>query len=263
LDKLTHVNYAFLIPNSDGSVKAIENAARLDSLVSAAHMAGVKVAISVGGWGGGDGFHGIVASAANRTRFVNTMVSYCNQYGLDGVDIDWEYPGEGTEAKNFATLMQQLSVTLHGQGRILSAAVIDHDGSSILGDVFSAVDYLSIMAYDENEFLHSSYGLAVRSMNYWLGRGLTRAKAVLGVPFYGSPDEVGYNTLIAQGANPYSDVFNKHGYNGIKTIRKKAALAMRRGSGIMVWDLSTDVKGPNSLVTAIDQVIKGDTTQKR
>lgn len=257
--KLTHVNYAFLIPNSDGSVQTIDNVSKMQSLVSAAHAAGVKVEVSVGGWGGGDGFHGIVASSANRTNFVNTMVSYCNRYGLDGVDIDWEYPGDGTEANNFVTLMTQLSGALHGQGKILSAAVIAYDGTSILNGVFTAVDYMGIMAYDENNFQHSTYDLAVKSMNYWLGRGLPKAKAVLGVPFYAQPNSVGYNTLLAQGASPYADVFNGEGYNGITTIQKKTTLAINQGGGIMAWDLSTDAKGQYSLVTAINQIVGGTT----
>ena len=258
--KLTHVNYAFLIPNSDGSLQGIDNLAKMQSLVSAAHAAGVKVAVSVGGWGGGDGFHGIVASSGNRTNFVNNMVSYCSRYNLDGVDIDWEYPGDGTEANNFVTMMQSLSTALHGQGKILSAAVIAYDGTSILSGVFSAVDYMGIMAYDENNFQHSTYDLAVKSLNYWLGRGLPKSKAVLGVPFYAQPNEVGYNTLLSQGADPYADVFNGEGYNGITTIQKKTTLAMSQGAGIMAWDLSTDAKGQYSLVTAINQVVGGGTT---
>jgi hypothetical protein len=150
-------------------------------------------------------------------------------------------------------MMQQLSSSLHGQGKILSAAVIAYDGASILSGVFSAVDYMGIMAYDENDFQHSTYDLAVKSLNYWLGRGLPRSKAVLGIPFYAQPNSVGYNTLLSQGADPYSDVFNGKGYNGIRTIRKKKKLAMRQGAGIMAWDLSTDAKGRYSLVTAIDQ----------
>ena len=94
--KLTHINYAFLIPTSSGGYQAVDNPSKLTSLVSLAHAAGTKVQISVGGGGGGDGFAGIVASSANRTTFVNSMISFCNQYNLDGVDIDWEYPSVGT-----------------------------------------------------------------------------------------------------------------------------------------------------------------------
>ena len=258
--KLTHVNYAFLIPNSDGSLRTIDNLSKMKSLVSVAHAAGVKVEVSVGGWGGGGGFHGIVASPAARTTFVNNMISYCNKYNLDGVDIDWEYPRDGTEANNFVTMMQSLSSALHARGKILSAAVIAHDGTSIHSGVFSAVDYMGIMAYDQTNFMHSTYDLAVKSLNYWLGQGLPKAKAVLGVPFYGQPNEVEYNTLLSEGADPYSDVFNGEGYNGITTIQKKTTLAMKQGGGIMAWDLSTDAKGQYSLVSAINQIVRGTTT---
>jgi len=257
--KLTNINYAFLIPNSDGSLQTIDNLSKMQSLVSAAHAAGVKVQISVGGGGGGNGFSGIVANAANRTNFVNKMVSYCNTYNLDGVDIDWEYPNDGTEANNFVTMMQLLSTAMHNQGKLLSIAVIGYGGTSILNGVFPTVDYVGVMAYDENNFQHSTYSLAVQCMNYWLGRGVPKAKCVLGVPFYAQPNSVPYNTLLSEGADPYADVFNGEGYNGITTMKNKTTLAMNVGGGIMAWELSNDVKTQYSLVTAIDQVVKGGT----
>src|ERR1700722_4270025 len=44
--KLTHINYAFLAPNTNGSLQAVPDASKLQSLVSAGHAAGVKVLIS-------------------------------------------------------------------------------------------------------------------------------------------------------------------------------------------------------------------------
>src|ERR1700753_3779025 len=93
--KLTHLCYAFMIPNSDGSLQGIDQG-RLASMVSLGHAAGTKILISVGGGGGGGGFAGIVASATNRTNFVNNMIAYCNQYNLDGVDIDRGHQRHGT-----------------------------------------------------------------------------------------------------------------------------------------------------------------------
>jgi len=49
--KLTHINYAFLIPNTDGSLQALDNTSKFTSLVATAHNNGVKVIISVGGGG--------------------------------------------------------------------------------------------------------------------------------------------------------------------------------------------------------------------
>src|SRR5690606_28190788 len=54
-DLLTHINYAFLIPASDGSLEPLDDPARLQTLVTNAHEAGVQVFISVGGWNLGDG----------------------------------------------------------------------------------------------------------------------------------------------------------------------------------------------------------------
>lgn len=263
--KLTHVNYAFLIPTSSGGYQPIENPSKLSSMVSAAHAAGVKALISVGGGGGGGGFAGIVASSANRTAFVNSMISFTNQYNLDGVDIDWEYPSVGTQANNFLLLMQQLSTAMHNAGKLLTAAVIGDGGDYVVNGVFSVTDYLVIMAYDDNNFQHSTWEVGARCMNYWLNRGLPVAKAILGVPFYGHDSSkdpnsadayINYNTILDQGgANPKLDVSGAIGYNGIITMKSKTSYAMATGGGIAIWELSGDATGTNSLLTAINQVV--------
>lgn len=263
--KLTHVLYAFLIPTSSGGYQAVDDASKLSSMVTAAHAAGTKAMISVGGGGGGGGFAGIVASSANRTTFVNNMLSFCNQYNLDGVDIDWEYPNTGTQADNFNTLMAQLATALHNVGKQLSIAVIgEDDGGSIESGIFSSVDFVTIMAYDDNNFLHSTYELGTQCLAYWLGRGLPASKAVLGVPFYGhdsSQDpnsdaaEVEYNVILADGADPNQDVYGTFGYNGLRTMKSKTSYAMANAGGVGIWDLSGDATGSSSLLSAINSVV--------
>ena len=262
--KLTHINYAFLLPTSSGGYQAIDNPSKLSSMVSSAHANGVEALISVGGGGGGNGFAGIVASSANINNFVNSMLSFCNQYGLDGVDIDWEYPSAGTQANNFLTMMTALSTALHNQGKILSVAVIGDGGDYIVGGIFNVVDIVMIMAYDDNNFQHSTYELAAQCMSYWLGRGCPASKAILGVPFYGhdsSQDpnsdvaEVEYNTIIGDGASSKLDVFSTFGYNGLLTMKSKTSYAMSTGGGVGIWELSGDATGTNSLLTAINQVV--------
>ncbi len=256
--KLTHINYAFLLPTNNGGLQPIENASKLQSLVATAHANGVKVMISVGGWNGGnDGaFESLAANASSRTNFVNNMVQFVNQYNLDGADIDWEYPDNGASANNYVLLMTQLSNEMHSRGKLLTAAVVAVGGNSILSSVFPIVDFLTIMAYDGNDFQHSTYDYAVQSLNYWRGRGLPKDKAILGVPFYGRPTWESYAQLLARGASPNADVFQNVGYNGIPTIKRKTNLAFDQGGGIMIWELSQDVAGANSLLTAIDQVVQ-------
>jgi chitinase len=257
--KLTHVNYAFVLPTSTGGLTAVEGPAKLQSLVSSGHNNNVKVMIAVGGWNNGDdsAFENMAANATYRTNFVNNVVNLVNQYGLDGADIDWEYPDDGASSNNYAALMQQLSNAMHSRGKLLSAAVVAGNGSSIQSSVFGYVDHLNLMAYDGGGPNHSTYDYATQSINYWKGRGLPANKAILGVPFYGrsSTEYVNYNDLLARGADPYADYFGNIGYNGINTIKSKTNLAFDQGAGIMIWDLSADVTNSSSLLTAINQVV--------
>jgi chitinase len=259
---LTHINYAFLIPNSDGSLQSIDQPSKLSSMVTAAHNAGVKAMISVGGGGGGGGFAGIVASSSNVSNFINNMMSFVSQYNLDGIDIDWEYPSTGTQASQFLTMMQQLASTLHNKGKQLSIAVIGLGGDYVDAGMFTTVDFMTIMAYDDNNFQHSTYELATQCMAYWLGRGAPASICILGVPFYGhdssldpSNSTVQYNTVIANGGNPNLDVSGTIGYNGLLTMKSKTSYAISTGGGIGIWELSGDATGGNSLLSAIHSVI--------
>jgi GH18 family chitinase len=257
--KLTHINYAFVLPTATGGLQAIENPSKLQSLVSSSHANGVKILIAVGGWNDGNdsGFESLAANATYRTNFVNNLINFVNQYSLDGVDIDWEYPDGGASSNNYSSLMQQLSTALHNNGKLLTAAVVATGGSSIQSNVFGYVDFLNLMAYDGGGSNHSTYDYALQSLNYWKGRGLPSAKAILGVPFYGrsSSEYVAYNTLLNRGASANADSFQGIGYNGIPTIKSKTNLAFDQGGGIMIWELSHDVTNSNSLLTAIDQVV--------
>lgn len=258
-NKLTHVNYAFILPTSTGGLAALENPSKLQSLVASGHAANVKVLIAVGGWNNGNdsAFESLAANSTYRTNFVNNLMNFVNQYNLDGVDMDWEYPDNGASANNYTLLMQQLSTQLHNNGKLLTAAVVSENGGSIQNAVFNAVDFLNIMAYDGGGANHSTYNFAVNSLNYWQGRGLATSKTNLGVPFYGrsSSSYNDYKDILSQGGSPNSDTFGNIGYNGIPTIKSKTNLAYDRVGGIMIWDLNADATGGNSLLSAINEVI--------
>lgn len=257
--KLTHINYAFILPTASGGFQPLENPSKLQSLVATAHANNVKVLVSVGGWNNGDdsAFESFASSASGRTTFTNNVINLVNQYNLDGIDIDWEYPDAGNSGNNYTALMQQLSTAMHNKGKLLTAAVVSYNGPGVQNAVFAAVDFLNIMAYDEGGANHSTYALAVQSLNYWVGRGLPASKANLGVPFYGrsSNEYVDYKTILSRGGSPNSDSYAGIGYNGIPTIKSKTNLAFDQAGGIMIWELSQDATGANSLLSAINQVV--------
>lgn len=129
----TIINYAFFKPTADGTV--VEGDPYTDrmllagtpefnsstgkpeiknSLVRNAHQNGVKVVASVGGWTWSSLFPAICAAPSKRSRFVASVLELIAKYNLDGIDIDWEYPGHeahnGTSADkaNFSLLLGEL-----------------------------------------------------------------------------------------------------------------------------------------------------------
>lgn len=275
---LTHINYAFAIPASDGSgdLLPIRHPGELTTLVRDAHRHDVKVFISVGGWNIGDGggndtrFEVLANSPETRRRFVSSLMQLIHRFDLDGADIDWEYPDPiEPSSTNFVLLMSQLRDSLHAAGKKLSAAIVSyHDlhGYGIKKEIFSIADWLNIMAYDDdyNTFNghhvpHAPYWLDIRAFDYWItDRGLPKEKAVMGVPFYGKGKGRGaaYRQLLAMGADPYADAYDSIYYNGIKTMKAKTQLALERGAGIMIWEISEDTTGQYSLLKAINEEVQ-------
>ena len=95
LRQLTHVNYAFVQPTAAGGLEPLPRPERLRRLAAAAHAAGVRVLISVGGWHDGDhrAFDAIGASGGlHQGLHWPTLLRFVAEYQLDGVDLDWEHP---------------------------------------------------------------------------------------------------------------------------------------------------------------------------
>jgi len=262
-DKLTHINYAFLLPKPDGTFEDLDRPDKLKDIVTYAHKAGVKVLISVGGWGFDAQFEQLAADPKTRSAFVAGLCRFVSDYSLDGADIDWEYPDAGPSSQNFLALMRELRSALPND-RLLTAAVValGENAEGIPAETFELVNFLNLMVYDGSETDHAPYSYAVESLDYWSSRGLTPEKTVLGVPFYALPGEASYQQLVQ--ANPLAanlDEIDYAGgkayYNGIPTMQRKTRLAMQRASGMMAWELAQDTLDSTSLLNAIYQTAHG------
>lgn len=265
-DKVTHINYAFALPNVDGSLKPMANGWKIDDLVEKAHAHDVQVLISVGGWGHDDTFEQLAADPAARARLVQALVDLVEKHNFDGVDMDWEYPDPVSEspdsAQNNVLLMQALGAEMRARNKLLTAAVValGYYGAGVDTAVFDEVDFLNVMAYDQGDENHSPLSYAEQAIAYWQGRGLPKEKLVLGVPFYGRPQHVPYNKLVAANAEaPFVDEVEYLGilvnYNGIPTMQAKTELALAEASGIMIWLLANDTQDETSLLLAIHNQI--------
>lgn len=262
---LTHLNYAFLTVNPDGSVNSsATNPAKLQNVLAQAHQAGLKVLISVGG---GDNQEMSSAVANARANLEKNILQFVQQYQFDGVDIDWEDSVPGFDGQAYLELLQDLSAQLHPKGLLLTSAIDTGHwfGQAIPSQAFTYLDFANIMAYDGDGIEHSPLSLAESALNYWTTHGLPKEKAVLGLPFYGynaagreTSNATPYKDIIA--INPdaaHFDTSSGYGYNGIPTIMEKTKLATREASGVMIWELSHDTNDQTSLLTAIRGTIKG------
>ena len=193
-DRLTHINYAFLIPNADGSFAPFANGWKLKKIVTDAHDAGVEVFISVGGWGWEKEFEALAADPATRTVFVDNLVRLLTEYDLDGVDMDWEYPLPGDSAENFVLLSQELREAF--PDKLLTTAVVSYGatGEGMLPETFLLYDTINVMTYDGAE--HGTMQQFNDGLAYWQERGVPAEKLVMGVPFYSRPSEVPYRKIV-------------------------------------------------------------------
>lgn len=80
----------------------------------------LKVLLSVGGWGA-RGFSGAAATKDTRAVFIQSAQEIIAKYGLDGIDLDWEYPVNGArglvesqpaDRANFTALLTELRTAL-------------------------------------------------------------------------------------------------------------------------------------------------------
>ncbi len=263
--KLTHVYWTGIGPNSDGSLGSVDSS--LSTLVSLAHNANVQVGICIQEGGNGN-FPTIAASQSLTNTFANNVANLVNQYGLDGADIDWEFPTNSTQTTNMGNLMSTLYYTLHYYGKWCTAAVKCWNGSCYPDSLITNTDWLNSMNYDNvPDSQQSTYADQQTSYNYWVGtRGCPASKLVMGVPFYANPwnaNQFSYSKILSWGASPSSDTFTTggitYGYNGIPTVQDKVSLAYQeRLGGMMFWTLNFDATGQNSLVTAMDSIVRAN-----
>lgn len=278
LDKLTHVMYAFLMPDlkADGSLIPIEKPEQLKEMAALAHQQGAKVFIAIGGWSYNNiplapVFETMTATEETRDNFIVNVLAFVKEYDLDGVELDWEYPTEASQGA-YEALVVDLSRALAGEGKELSAA-LNGGWSATEGPAVSklvsdkcleAYSFINVMCYDTNNADHSPLWFSDTSISYWLNRGMKPEQIVVGIPLYARPSWAQYRHLVAlDGDNAYNDYAPANEqftlesyYNGLNTIAEKTAIALRRAGGVMLFDVNEDTNDEYSVVAHIDQLVK-------
>jgi len=272
-DKLTHIMYAFLIPTEDGSLVPMEKPEQLSAVVEKAHADDCQVFIALGGWSYKgkalvSTFEKIGASDQLRGNLVKNIVEFVLENDLDGVELDWEHPNEGS-IKNYEKLAVELAAALKVEGKVLTAA-LNGAWSTTAGPEVSKLmtntcldsfDFICVMAYDMNNEEHSPLWFAGTSISYWLNRGVAADKIVVGLPLYARPSWIQYRHLVdLDEENAYLDYIEtkplESYYNGLNTLREKTLIALRKAGGVMLFDVNEDTSNETSVVSMIDETIK-------
>ena len=271
--KITHINIAFENPtNADGDLSFSK---KNEVLIAKARAQQVKVLISIGG-GSASGDKTLLSryfdllTDAKRAAFAARLADYVSSHHFDGLDVDIEGPSINGD---YGAFIKELSEVLKPKGKLLTAALSKgYGGNKVPDSVFEYFDFVNIMAYDGAGYWdpkapgqHSSLEFAKDNTAYWLGRGLPKLKAVLGVPFYGygfgeafRKRDYSYSAILAShpGAENADQVGNTIWYNGIPTIKAKTQYVVDQGlGGMMIWSLDYDVKGEKSLLSAIHETL--------
>jgi chitinase len=185
-DKVTHLQWAFFHPNSDGSIKPIGGANGQQYIFpqkwhdnytygDLAADTDVVCLLSIGGWNDSGNFSDAALTEERRQRFANDCVHYIRKAGVNGVDIDWEYPGGGGKESNavrsgdqhrFTLLLEAIRDALDQAGQedgtyyhlsIAASAAPEtvkgvHEGNDGLEHdrLQQVLDFVSVMTFDYN-----------------------------------------------------------------------------------------------------------------
>ncbi len=268
---ITHLNLAFINPNTTGS---FDDNAALTQIVTLAHSHNVKVLMSIGGGSIPVYFKNFLADD-KRNAFVKAITDEAAKYSFDGVDVDLE--GDAVDS-HYTQFVTELGDALAAQNKLMTAAVATWFGSSVTDGALAKFDFINIMSYDKtgpwapgHPGQHAPYSMAVSDIAYWgTTRAVAKNKLNLGLPFYGygfgdnnTTSTMHYSDIVSKypGAENKDEITLHNGqtmyYNGIPTIKSKTTLALQQTGGVMIWELSQDATGDLSLLKNIHDVVQG------
>lgn len=209
--KLSHIIYSFChLQGNRLAVDSKDDSVTITKLVALKKInPHLKIALSLGGWGGCASCAEVFSTQKGRKEFANSVLQLSDQFHTDGIDLDWEYPAiEGypghafypSDRQNFTALVAGLRKML-GPRREISLAAGGFkkflEESIDWAAVLPWIDRVNIMTYDlvngyskvtgHHTPLYSSDRQPESTdfaVQYLINHGVPRNKLVIGAAFY-------------------------------------------------------------------------------
>ena len=246
--QITHINYAFANIKEgkvvEGNIGDVENLKKLNHLKQV--NKDLKILISIGGWSWSKNFSEAVLTENSRQLFAASAIEFMLKHNIDGIDLDWEYPGQKgdnnkfrpEDNENFTAILKlirgKLDVISNKNSQYLltiatgaNQQYLDHTN---MKEAHQYLDFINIMTYDFftggsnraghhanlyiSEFDNEGGASVSKAVEEHVNAGIPFEKLVLGVPFYGR---------WWKGVNPknnglYQNSFGQKGSSSYKSI---------------------------------------------
>lgn len=234
LTTLDVVNLSFAYVNKDFGLDT-SSIDKLLTKVKEVHNHGIRVVLSVQGYGSeGKNFSDAASTDSGRKKLAKSMANYVVENNLDGIDIDWEYPGYQTgrstavDKENYTLLIKEIRTELKKRNSdyLITAAIPGGPWGPTRFDLTALnnyLDYFHIMTYDLNASgscvhhtaLYASSGTVSNctvdeSVKYYLNQGVSASKIIVGLAFYGKYTS---GTSLGGSGSSYSSIIYTKIYN--------------------------------------------------
>ncbi|HLF34333.1 MAG TPA: glycoside hydrolase family 18 protein [Cyclobacteriaceae bacterium] len=161
VSQMTHIIFCFgRLNGNQFGIRNARDTTMIQKMVSLkSKNPDLKVLISLGGWGGCKTCSDVFATKVGREEFTQSIREIYEYFKVDGLDLDWEYPGisgfpghkfDPADKKNFTKLVNELRKLGYEKELSFAAGASQRylDGAVEWKKVMKQVNYVNLMTYD-------------------------------------------------------------------------------------------------------------------